>query len=158
MIGYYRDEQNTQELFTADGYSRSGDLGYDTGDGFFRVSGRLKDIIIRGGINISAREIEDLVLEMDQVADVAVVSMPDPRMGEKACAYVALAHGVDELTLQDVVAHLRTKNMAVQKLPERLEVLETLPLTPGNKTDKQGLRDDIRAKLSHENQAQRGTK
>lgn len=149
-LGYYRDPENTRALFTPDGYSVSGDLGFDTGDGFFRVSGRKKDIIIRGGINISAREIEDLLLEMPQVAEVAVVSMPDPRMGEKACAYVVVADGHGALDLTEVVAFLGTKNTARQKHPERVEVVESIPLTPGNKTDKQALRDDIAARLRQE--------
>jgi cyclohexanecarboxylate-CoA ligase len=88
MLEYYRDPEQTAALFTADGHSRSGDLGVMDADGYVRVTGRLKDIVIRGGLNISARELEELLVDHPRVAAVAVVGMPDERLGERVCAYV----------------------------------------------------------------------
>jgi acyl-coenzyme A synthetase/AMP-(fatty) acid ligase len=147
MLGYYKDEAQTDELFTADGFSRSGDLGYMDEDGFVRVSGRIKDIIIRGGINISSREVEDLLSTHDAVKDVAVVAMPDARLGERSCAFVVVAPGHSEPTLAELTDFLRAKQIAVQKLPERVEVIDALPMTPVGKVRKNVLRDQIAATL-----------
>ena len=102
MIEYFRDDEQTAALFTPEGFSRSGDLGRMDSGGFVRVTGRLKDIIIRGGMNISAREIEDHLLQHPAIASAAVVGIPDERLGEKACAYVVLAERSSALTLEDV--------------------------------------------------------
>ena len=116
-------------------------------DGFVRVTGRLKDIIIRGGMNISAREIEEHLVRHPAIADVAVVGMPDERLGEKACAYVVLAEPSAPLTLSDVADYLRAQKLATQKLPERLEIVPTLPMTATGKIQKHILRADIKKKL-----------
>jgi acyl-CoA synthetase (AMP-forming)/AMP-acid ligase II len=150
MLGYYKDPEQTAELFTPDGFSRSGDLGYMDADGFVRVSGRIKDIIIRGGINISSREVEDMLEEHPAVRSVAVVAMPDARLGERSCAFVVVASGQDAPTLADLTAFLRAKQIAVQKLPERVEVIESLPMTPVGKVRKNVLRDQITAILQDE--------
>jgi len=147
MIEYFRDDEQTAALFTPDGFSRSGDLGRMDADGFVRVTGRLKDIIIRGGMNISAREIEDHLLGHPAVASVAAVGMPDERLGEKVCVYVVLAVGVPALTLDEVTALLREHKLATQKLPERLEVVPAMPMTATGKIQKHVLRADIQSKL-----------
>jgi acyl-CoA synthetase (AMP-forming)/AMP-acid ligase II len=147
MIEYFRDDEQTAALFTPEGFSRSGDLGRMDADGFVRVTGRLKDIIIRGGMNISAREIEDHLLQHPAIASVAIVGMPDERLGEKACAYVVLAERSSALTLEDVTAYLREQRLATQKLPERLEIMSALPMTVTGKIQKHVLRADIREKL-----------
>jgi cyclohexanecarboxylate-CoA ligase len=100
MIEYFNDDEQTAALFTPEGFSRSGDLGRMDEDGYVRVTGRLEDIIIRGGMNISAREIEDHLVRHPALASVAVVGMPDERLGEKACAYVVLAEPSAALTLR----------------------------------------------------------
>jgi len=143
MLGYFRDPEHTAELYTPDGYSRSGDLGTMDEAGFVRVQGRVKDIIIRGGINISAREVEDLLITHDAIRDAAVVSMPDQRLGERACAFVVLRKGAPVPTLAEIVEFLRGKQIAVQKLPERLEIVSELPMTPVGKVRKNVLRDRI---------------
>ncbi|WP_066520651.1 AMP-binding protein [Curtobacterium ammoniigenes] len=143
MLGYYRDDEQTALLFTADGLSRSGDLGVMDADGFVRVTGRIKDIIIRGGINISSREVEDLLEELPAVRAVAVVAMPDERLGERSCAFVVPAPGHEAPSLAEVTAFLRGKAIAVQKLPERVEIVEDLPMTPVGKVRKNVLRDRI---------------
>jgi acyl-coenzyme A synthetase/AMP-(fatty) acid ligase len=149
MLGYYADPEQTAALYTPDGFSRSGDLGIMDADGFVRVSGRVKDIIIRGGLNISSREVEDLLSGHDAVRAVAVVAMPDPRLGEKSCAFVVLAPGA-ELTLADISAYLQEQKVAVQKHPERLEIVESLPMTAVGKVRKNVLRDEIAAMLAAE--------
>lgn len=143
MIEYFRDEEQTAALFTPEGFSRSGDLGRMDADGFIRVTGRIKDIIIRGGMNISAREIEDHLLSHPAIATVAVVGMPDERLGEKACAFVVLAPGADSLELNDVTDYLRAQRVAVQKMPERLEIVSALPMTATGKVQKHVLRAEI---------------
>lgn len=148
MLEYFRDEEQTAQLFTPEGYSRSGDLGRMDADGYVRVTGRLKDIVIRGGMNISAREIEDALTEHPSVGNVAVVGMPDERLGERVCVYVQTAPNADPLTLEDVVAHLSEREVAKQKLPERLEIVSELPMTATGKIQKHVLRADIASKLS----------
>ena len=147
MIEYFHDDEQTAALFTPDGFSRSGDLGRMDQDGYVRVTGRLKDIIIRGGMNISAREIEEHLVRHPAIADVAVVGMPDERLGEKACAYVVLAEPSAPLTLDDVADYLRAQKVATQKLPERLEIVPALPMTATGKVQKHILRADIKKKL-----------
>ncbi len=147
MIEYFKDDEQTAALFTPEGFSRSGDLGRMDQDGYVRVTGRLKDIIIRGGMNISAREIEDHLVRHPAIASVAVVGMPDERLGEKACAYVVLAEPSAALTLKDITAYLRDQKLATQKLPERLEIVSALPMTATGKVQKGILREDIKKKL-----------
>lgn len=148
MLGYFRDPQATDALFTPDGFSRSGDLGFMNDDGYVRVTGRIKDIVIRGGFNISARELEDLLIEHPDVGSVAVVGMPDQRLGEKVCAYVVPVPGQPAPALEDLTAYLRRCKVATPKLPERLELLEHLPLSATGKVLKYVLRDDIARKLA----------
>jgi cyclohexanecarboxylate-CoA ligase len=150
MLEYFRDSEQTNALFTPGGYSRSGDLGYMDTAGYVRVTGRTKDIVIRGGLNISAREIEDLLIELPSISDVAVVGMPDARLGEKVCAYVVPADPETAPTLEDVVQHLRQRKIATPKLPQRLEVVGQFPVTATGKVKKHELRRDIAAKLEAE--------
>jgi cyclohexanecarboxylate-CoA ligase len=150
MLGYFRDAEQTRALFTPDGFSRSGDLGVMDAAGSVRVNGRLKDIIIRGGINISSREVEDLLITHPAIRDAAVVSMPDARLGERACAFIVCEPGHEGPTLEQVSEFLRGKKIAVQKHPERIEVIAELPLTPVGKVSKAILRDRIREILAED--------
>ena len=150
MLGYFGDPEQTSELFTADGFSRSGDLGHVNQAGYLRVTGRLKDIIIRGGMNISARELEELLLGHPDVRDVAVVAMPDERLGERVCAFIVAKEG-SQPTLATLVSYLRDEHhVATQKLPERVEILDALPMTATGKVQKHVLRDDVAARLQAE--------
>jgi cyclohexanecarboxylate-CoA ligase len=115
-------------------------------DGYVRVTGRLKDIVIRGGMNISAREIEDHLLAHPSIAAVAVVGMPDERLGERVCAYVVPAGG-EAIDLAAVTSYLRERQVAVQKLPERVELVEALPMTATGKIQKHVLRARVAAAL-----------
>jgi cyclohexanecarboxylate-CoA ligase len=148
FLGYFRrpDLYNVDE----DGWFDTGDLAIKYANGYIRIVGRLKDIIIRGGENIPVVELEKLIYEMPQVNDVALVSMPDPRLGEKVCAFVTLHQG-QHLTLRNVTDFLESRNLARQYLPERLEIVDEMPRTPAGKVQKYILRE-ITAKFAECNQ------
>jgi acyl-CoA synthetase (AMP-forming)/AMP-acid ligase II len=142
MLGYLGDPELTAATIDADGFCHSGDLGRMDSDGYVRVTGRKKDIIIRGGTNISSLEIEELLLEHPKVAAVAVVGYPDHRLGEKVCAVVVPADG-GKPTLAELAGFLEGRRIARQKLPERLELVDALPLTATGKVEKFVLRTMI---------------
>ncbi|MFF7312744.1 AMP-binding protein [Streptomyces sp. NPDC008137] len=123
----YLDPEQTTEAFDQDGFLRTGDLGHLTETGHLVLTGRLKDVIIRKGENISAQEIEDLLHRHPAVGDAAVIGLPDAARGELVCAVVEQPPGAEPLTLAAVTAHLRTEGLSVHKLPERLEVVDALP-------------------------------
>ena len=138
----YLDATLDAEAFTDDGWFRTGDLGIIDSDGYVSITGRLKDIIIRKGENISAKEIEDLLFAHPSVADVAVVGLPDAASGERACAVVVCAPGAT-LTFDDMVAHCRTSKLSVHKIPEQLEIVDALPRNPSGKVLKRDLRTTL---------------
>ncbi|MFG3010315.1 class I adenylate-forming enzyme family protein [Streptomyces cinerochromogenes] len=123
----YLDPAQTAAAFDEEGFLRTGDLGRLTGSGHLVLTGRLKDVIIRKGENISAREIEDLLTAHPAVADAAVIGLPDRARGEMVCAVLEQPPDTAPLTLSEVVSFLRAKGLSVHKLPERLEVVEALP-------------------------------
>ncbi|MEU2559120.1 AMP-binding protein [Streptomyces longispororuber] len=123
----YLDAAATREAFDADGFLRTGDLGHVLDSGHLVLTGRAKDVIIRKGENISAKEIEDLLHGHPAVAGAAVVGLPDPARGERVCAVVERAPGVPDLTLPQATAYLREAGLAAHKLPEQLEVVDALP-------------------------------
>ncbi|MFF7895288.1 class I adenylate-forming enzyme family protein [Streptomyces sp. NPDC007907] len=123
----YLDPRQTAEAFDAEGFLRTGDLGRLTDTGHLVLTGRLKDVIIRKGENISAQEVEDLLHRHPAVGDVAVIGLPDAARGELVCAVVEQPPGAATLTLADVTAFLRAEGLSVHKLPERLEVVDALP-------------------------------
>ncbi|MGH2784604.1 MAG: AMP-binding protein [Actinomycetota bacterium] len=141
FIGY-RNAELDRDAFTDEGWFRTGDLGRLDDAGYLRVTGRLKDIIIRGGENISVKEVEDLLAEHPAVADVAIVGMPDPVLGERACAFVAPRKGAT-LTFEEMTAFLMSREIARQKFPERLELKAKLPKTASGKVLKQALRAEL---------------
>ncbi|GAA3128229.1 cyclohexanecarboxylate-CoA ligase [Streptomyces echinatus] len=123
----YLDPAQTAAAFDAAGFLRTGDLGHVTESGHLVLTGRLKDVIIRKGENISAKEIEDLLAAHPAVADSAVVGLPDAERGELVCAVVEQPPGAPGLTLPEIVSFLRAEGLSVHKLPERLEVVDALP-------------------------------
>jgi len=123
-----------------DGWFDTGDIARIDADGYIRIAGRSKDIIIRGGENIPVVEVEDMLFKHPSVATVAIVGFPDARLGERACAYVILRPGAS-LSFEEMVAYLKEQKMAVQYIPERLEVVEDVPRTPSGKIQKFKLRD-----------------
>jgi acyl-CoA synthetase (AMP-forming)/AMP-acid ligase II len=123
----YLDPAATAAAFDADGFLRTGDLGHLTADGHLVLTGRAKDVIIRKGENVSAKEIEDLLHAHPAVGDVAVVGLPDPERGERVCAVVERAPGTADPTLSDLTTYLRSAGLSPHKLPEQLELLDALP-------------------------------
>jgi cyclohexanecarboxylate-CoA ligase len=147
MIEYLNRPEETAELFTSEGFSRSGDLGVMDADGFVRVTGRTKDIVIRGGMNISVREVEDKLAGHPELAALAVVGMPDERLGEKVCCYVVAKDGHEPPTVETLRTYLIDRGVAIQKTPERVIVVEELPMTATGKIQKHVLRKWVAADL-----------
>jgi len=145
--GYYRAEAHNRVAFTADGFYRTGDLVRRHPSGNLVVEGRSKDLINRGGEKISAEEVENLILAHPAVLNAAVVAMPDPVLGERACACVTLREGAG-LTLAELARYLGDeRRIAKYKLPERLEVYQRLPATAVGKISKAALREDVRRRM-----------
>jgi cyclohexanecarboxylate-CoA ligase len=139
FVGYAARLDATRAQFT-DGWFDTGDLARIDTDGYVSLSGRTKDIIIRGGENIPVVYVENTLYESPKLASVAVVGIPDPRVQERACACVTLATGVTEFTFEEMQEFLREKGLAKQYWLERLEVLDALPSTPSGKIQKFALR------------------
>jgi acyl-CoA synthetase len=140
----YTDPKLTEQCFDADGWYATGDVGVLDPDGYLGIVDRKKDIIIRGGENISALEVEELLLRMPGVAETAVVSAPDARLGEHACAFVRPLPGAELPALEAVRAHLDGAGLARQKWPEELRAVDDFPRTPSGKIQKFALRDRLR--------------
>ena len=138
----YLDPALNERAFTEDGWFRSGDLAVGDQQGYLRIAGRAKDVILRGGENLSAKEIEDLLFEHPEVEEVAIVGYPDEVLGERSCAVVVAPR---PLELADLVDYLRSRSVANQKLPERLLQVKSLPKTASGKVQKYRLRDELRA-------------
>jgi 2,3-dihydroxybenzoate-AMP ligase len=150
FTGYFKSSpEERAKIFTRDGFFRTGDQAKKDESGYIWITGRIKDIIIRGGENISAVEIENLMSGHPGIVDAAVVGMPDRILGEKICAYVIPTPGVRP-TLDEVVAFLKSKGASVLQCPERIEMIEELPLTKVGKVDKKRLREEIKKKLEQE--------
>ena len=149
----YLDPAQTAEAFDEEGFLRTGDLGFVKDSGHLVLTGRLKDVIIRKGENISAKEIEDLLAAHPAVGDVAVIGLPDAERGERVCAVVEPDSGADgfagafagELTLDALTAYLRAEGLSVHKLPEQLEVVDALPR---NETLRKVLKYKLRERYS----------
>lgn len=145
LRGYYQVPEHNARAFTDDGFLRTGDLVRITPAGNMIVEGRIKDVINRGGEKIGVGELEDLLLEHTEVREVAVVAMPDELFGERICAFVVARES--QPTLPGLKLFLRSRGLADYKLPDRLELLPSLPRTNVGKIDKVRLRELIAAKL-----------
>ena len=139
MSGYWGDPAATREVLGEDGWLRTGDLGTMDADGYFRVTGRSKEMIIRGGENISPAATEEAMRELDAVADVSVVGVPDERYGEECCAFVRLKPGAS-LSVEEMRERLED-SLARYKIPRYLVDVDELPTTPSGKIQKFKLRD-----------------
>jgi cyclohexanecarboxylate-CoA ligase len=137
----YKDASLDAEAFDAERFFRTGDLGVLDPDGYLIVTGRVKDIVIRAGEKFSAKEIEDLLFEHPKVRSVAIVPVPDPRVGERACAVVVPADPAAPPSLDELTAFLEARELSRRKLPERLEIVDELPLTASGKVQKHVLRE-----------------
>jgi len=137
----YADAALNADAFTADGWFRTGDLGCLDAAGYLRITGRIKEIVIRKGEKISVRELEDLIAQHPAVAEAAVVALPDANTGERACAVVRLHRGT--LTLAELTEFLRCQGLAQQKLPEQILVCAELPRTESGKVHRAALRQQL---------------
>jgi acyl-CoA synthetase (AMP-forming)/AMP-acid ligase II len=147
MLGY-GDPEQTRTAISEEGFFHTGDIGYVTADRAIVITDRKKDIIIRGGENLSAREIEDVLHSHPDIQHVAAVSMPHERLGEGVCAVVVLRDGADKMTVGSLKPFLDGSGLAKQKWPERLEVRTSLPMTASGKIRKDILRAEIKAAIS----------
>ncbi len=146
FTGYYKAPEENAKAFNAEGFFRTGDLAMIDERGVVTLTGRIKEMINRGGESISATEIEALISTHPEVALVAVIPMPDPDLGERVCAYIQPKPGAS-LSFEKIIAHLKEKKASVLQLPERIEFLESMPFTKAEKIDKKFLREDIVRKL-----------
>ena len=144
--GYYRNSQTNQFAFTPDGYFRTGDLAIIDENKRIRITGRIKDVIIRGGENISARDVEDIISSHPDVEYVAAVGMPDEDLGEQVCAFVKPIDGA-RLSHEDIVAQMERHDAARALIPGCTEIVEKIPLTAAGKADKKALKKAIAEKI-----------
>ncbi len=146
FTGYFDNPEENKEAFTEDGFFRTGDVATIDEKGYIRITGRIKEMINRGGESISATAIESLISRHPDVAAVAVVPMPDPVMGERVCAYIQ-PRAVAQLSFDMIISFLKEQKASVLQLPERIEFIDAMPYTGAQKMDKKSLREDIEEKL-----------
>ena len=143
--GYFAYDNS--RTFTKDGFFKTGDLAVMDDGGYVRITGRIKDVIIRGGVNISAAAVEELIIQHPEVVDAAVIGLPDKEWGEKVCACVQPVPGKD-LKLDEIVSFLKEKGVAGMLIPERIEIMERFPLTPAGKSDKKAMRKEVEERIN----------
>ncbi|PWC16994.1 cyclohexanecarboxylate-CoA ligase [Brenneria roseae subsp. roseae] len=148
FMGYLDEPELTAHALDEDGWYYSGDLCRMDEAGYIKITGRKKDIIVRGGENISSREVEEILLQHPRVRDAGVVAMPDERLGERSCAYIVLKAPYQTLTLEEVIAFFSHKRVAKYKYPEHVVIVDSLPRTASGKIKKYLLRQDIIQRLS----------
>ncbi|ELR6223254.1 medium-chain fatty-acid--CoA ligase [Escherichia coli] len=150
FMGYFDEPELTARALDEEGWYYSGDLCRMDEAGYIKITGRKKDIIVRGGENISSREVEDILLQHPKIHDACVVAMSDERLGERSCAYVVLKAPHHSLSLEEVVAFFSRKRVAKYKYPEHIVVIEKLPRTTPGKIQKFLLRKDIMRRLTQD--------
>lgn len=139
FIGYYKNQNLTKQYLDEDGWYYSGDLAKLNEHNYVRIIGRKKDIIIRGGQNISPGEVEDILFKYPKIKSVAIVGIPDERMGEKSCAFVVPKSG-EIITLEELIEFLEKQNIAKYKYPESLKIINEMPMTASGKIQKYKLK------------------
>lgn len=150
FMGYFDEPELTARALDEEGWYYSGDLCRMDEAGYIKITGRKKDIIVRGGENISSREVEDILLQHPKIHDACVVAMSNERLGERSCAYVVLKAPHHSLSLEEVVAFFSRKRVAKYKYPEHIVVIEKLPRTTSGKIQKFLLRKDIMRRLTQD--------
>ncbi|HAY0260299.1 TPA: medium-chain fatty-acid--CoA ligase [Escherichia coli] len=150
FMGYFDEPELTARALDEEGWYYSGDLCRMDEAGYIKITGRKKNIIVRGGENISSREVEDILLQHPKIHDACVVAMSDERLGERSCAYVVLKAPHHSLSLEEVVAFFSRKRVAKYKYPEHIVVIEKLPRTTSGKIQKFLLRKDIMRRLTQD--------
>jgi len=153
FAGYLKNPEENQRAFTTDGFFRTGDLARFDRSGNVTITGRIKDMINRGGEKISPAQVEKLLLAHPDIADAAVIGMPDRALGEKVCAYLRPAAGKTP-TPAEIAAFMTANGASKLLLPERFEFVDVLPLTEAGKHDKKALREEIKQKLAQEEQGE----
>lgn len=146
FLGYLNQPEMTAKVLQADGWVHSGDLCRRNADGSYSITGRLKDIIVRGGENISSLEVENILLHHPNIREAAVVGMPDERLQERLCAFVVLKNPANPLTFCQMFDFFLAQDIAKQKFPERLEILAEMPKTQSGKVCKRLLRERVSGK------------
>jgi 2,3-dihydroxybenzoate-AMP ligase/mycobactin salicyl-AMP ligase len=146
FAGYLKNPEENENSFLRGGFFRTGDRARIDRSGNLKITGRIKDIIIRGGENISPAQVEDLLCSHPGIADAAVIGMPDKELGEKVCAYVRLTEGV-KIDPEEIKSFMESQGVSTLLIPERFEFLSMLPLTEAGKHDKKALREDIKRKM-----------
>jgi len=146
FTGYFKSTEENKKIFTKAGFFKTGDLARINEAGTITITGRIKETILRGGETISAVGIERLIAAHSGVLDAAVVGMPDKDLGERVCAYIVTKSGV-KLTFDELIAFLKGSGASVMQLPERIEFIDSMPLTKIGKADKKLLKEDIIKKL-----------
>ncbi len=149
FAGYVKNPEENKKSFTKDGYFRTGDMARIDDKGNLKITGRIKDLIIRGGENVSPAQVEELVETYPGVADVAVIGMPDKALGERVCAYVRPAAG-QTLNEKELQAFMESKGASKLLIPEKFVFVDTLPMTEAGKHDKKSLREDIKRRIEAE--------
>jgi 2,3-dihydroxybenzoate-AMP ligase/mycobactin salicyl-AMP ligase len=148
FAGYLGNPEENRKSFTEDGFFKTGDVARIDRSGNLRITGRIKDIIIRGGENISPAQVEQLLRAHPLIADVAVIGMPDRELGEKVCAYLQSVSG-EAIDPEEMKAFMEGKGASRLLIPERFEFVESLPMTEAGKHDKKALRQDIKEKIGY---------
>ncbi|WP_070120861.1 class I adenylate-forming enzyme family protein [Bacillus marinisedimentorum] len=147
LPGYWKREDINEKVFDEEGFFRTGDLfeiaGEEENPKYYRAVGRMKDIIIRGGQNISPEEVEALLVSHPKVAEVSIVGYPDGTMGEKACACVVMKDKEDPLSLEEMIDFFKENKVAAYKIPERIQIIDALPRNPVGKILKMKLREQL---------------
>lgn len=146
FTGYYHNPQENKKAFTKDGSFRTGDVARIDEKGYITLTGRIKEMVNRGGESISATGIERLINRHPDVTAVAVIPMPDPLMGERVCAYIQPKAGA-QLSFDEIISFLKGQKASVLQLPERIEFIDAMPYTGAQKLDKKSLRENIEKKL-----------
>ena len=153
MLGYWNNEAATAESFTADGFMRTGDVGYMDEDGFVFIVDRTKDMLLCGGYNVYPRNIEEAIYEHPSIAEVCVIGIPDQYRGQSPKAYLALKPGAPEMTLKELKDFLKDR-LGKHEMIQDMEIRASLPRTPVGKLSKKELYDEVKAKASVQGAAQ----
>jgi len=146
FTGYYKNPEENEKVFDKNGFFKTGDVANIDDAGSITLTGRVKEMINRGGESISATEIENLIIDHPDVVTVAVIPMPDPEMGERVCAYIQPRPRAD-LNFEKIISFLKEKKASVLQLPEHIEFIDGMPFTKAEKIDKRALREDIKKKI-----------
>ena len=146
FAGYLKNPQENEKSFLRGGFFRTGDRARIDRSGNLKITGRTKDIIIRGGENISPAMVEEILCSHPDIADAAVIGMPDKELGEKVCAYLRLTEGA-KINPEEIKSFMESQGASNLLVPERFEFLDVLPLTEAGKHDKKALREDIKRKM-----------